>query len=284
MEIKPLSELGELLEREKKTPPEDREEMKAACIADDVPRFKATFDRWLTYGFNIHELDKVVCEAVCRNNVEILSIITSHGFVEPYYGYAREAVEHRAKDVLSYFLSQGWNINHTAQKYPAILWFAVADEDMTVWLLDHGADPNQQTLIDDTPMSQAVRDASLSTIKILFERGADVHKGQLLHHAVYHKTDSVAILSLLLEKGAILDANMYDNHDVSWSLYYILGLGTALHHAATAGNLDAVKYLLDQGADPTIKDMRNRTPLGCVGPDHPEITAVLETAMKNHAA
>ena len=55
---------------------------------------------------------------------------------------------------------------------------------MTLWLLDHGADPNKQCSIDLTPLSYAVEQASPPTVKLLLDRGGDVHKGQLLHHAV----------------------------------------------------------------------------------------------------
>ncbi|KAI9371705.1 hypothetical protein BJX61DRAFT_510421 [Aspergillus egyptiacus] len=53
------------------------------------------------------------------------------------------------------------------------------DEDMVLWLLDHGAEPNQQCLIDLTPISVAIRDAAVSTIHLLFDVGAIAHKGQL---------------------------------------------------------------------------------------------------------
>lgn len=55
---------------------------------------------------------------------------------------------------------------------------------MALWLLDYGADPNKQCSIDLTPLSYAVEQASLPTVKQLLDRGGDVHKGQLLHHAV----------------------------------------------------------------------------------------------------
>ncbi|KAL4783317.1 putative hspc200 [Aspergillus varians] len=277
-------EFDNVIESWRKTPREDIDEMKTACIANDLPRFKAAFDKWTSYGFNVHELADVVREAVCCNNVGIVSTISSNGYQGPD-AFAKEAVEHKAKDVLSYFLDTKWDINATAQTYPAVLSFAVQDEDMTFWLLDHGADPNQQCLIDLTPMSMAMRDAPISIIKLLLDRGADVHRGQLLHHAVHRKSDEIAVLDLLLDKGASVNRKMYDDHPFSWSMYFFMGLGTALHDAAEEGKVNVVRYLLDKGADPTIKDGRDRTPLECVeASEHPEIVAILKSAIERHVA
>ena len=92
---------------------------------------------------------------------------------------------------------------------------------MTLWLLDHGADPNKQCSIDLTPLSYAVEQASPPTVKLLLDRGGDVHKGQLLHHAVDRQTDTIEILGMLLERGAPLNSKMYENHYPSFGDYTI---------------------------------------------------------------
>src|SRR4051812_34979829 len=132
---------------------------------------------------------------------------------------------------------------------------------MTLWLLEHGADPNQQCSIDLTPMSYAVERASLGTIAILFERGVDVQKGELLQHAIERTTDIIEVLALLLDKGARLNSKMYEDHYFSWRLYYFMGLGTVLHKAADMGKLDVVRYLISKGADTSIRDAIGRTAL-----------------------
>jgi hypothetical protein len=40
------------------------------------------------------------------------------------------------------------------------------------------------------------------------------------------------MLAMLLERGALLDSKMYENHYFSWRLYHFMDLGTALHKAA----------------------------------------------------
>ncbi|KAL4908515.1 hypothetical protein BDW74DRAFT_166168 [Aspergillus multicolor] len=240
----------------RKTPQEDIDAMKASCITNDIARFKSAFDKWSTHGLDIHELSDLAEEAISHDNVQALSILVENRF-QGLGGSARSAIEHRSKDVLAYMLETGWDINK----------FAVKDEDMLPWLLDHGADPNQQSLIDLTPMSYAVKETPISTIELLLDRGADVSKGQLLHRAIERESDEIAVLDLLLQRGAPLNARRYDNHPYSAKiLFFYLPHGTALHHASGAGKHGVVQFLLDQGADPTIMDTKGKFALAGVRP------------------
>lgn len=150
---------------------------------------------------------------------------------------------------------------------------------MTIWLLDHGADPNQQCSIDLNPMSYAVERASLSTIRLLLDRGADVQKGELLQHAAERRTEVVDVLDLLLENGAPLNARMYENHYFSYSLYCFMCLGTVLHRAADLGKVDAVRFLISRGIDVTVRDASGRTALDFAQESgYPEIIELLQPA------
>lgn len=141
--------------------------------------------------------------------------------------------------------------------------FVVEDRELTSWFLDRGADPNASCVLDLTPLSFAIRKASLETIVLLFERGGDVEKGQLAHHAVERESDELEVLKLLDRRGASLDQPKYSNHQYSWNLQYFMGLGTPLHRAAQLGKAEVVSYLLDKGADPSIRDSKGRTALEC---------------------
>lgn len=133
---------------------------------------------------------------------------------------------------------------------------------MAAWLLDHGADPNQQCVIDFTPLSLAVETAPISVIQLMLRHGGDARKGQLLHHAVKRNSDNIAVLSLLIEKGADINSTMYKDYP-SWALFYFMGLGTALHKAAELGKVDVVHYLISEGANLDIKDANGHTALEC---------------------
>jgi len=140
--------------------------------------------------------------------------------------------------------------------------FIVKDWELTNWFLDHGADPNAGCYFDYTPMSCAVKNAPMKTVKLLFERGSDIKKGQLIHHAIERGSqDVIEMLDLLLQKGAQLNERKYEDHWPSWNMMFFMGLGTPLHGATRARKLQAVDYLLTKGADLKVKDSMDRTAL-----------------------
>ncbi|PLB54802.1 putative hspc200 [Aspergillus steynii IBT 23096] len=258
------------------TSPEIIQEMVAACAVGDFPRFKSTFDTWTCLNLDIHDLDSVMIQAVRQDQKDVVAELLQQG-LQVHQDYALQAIRHRSKEVLNTLLQHGWNINNpTSALRPPALGCAVDDEEMTLWLLNHGADPNKQCSIDLTPLSYAVEEASLPTLRLLLDRGGDVHKGQLLHHAVERQTNIIEVLGMLLERGAPLNSKMYEKHYPSWRLYYFMGLRTPLHKAAELGKADVVRYLVDQGADVGIKDARDRSAMDWAAlNNHQEIVELL---------
>lgn len=139
---------------------------------------------------------------------------------------------------------------------------AIEDEEMTNWLLDHGADPNQRCYIDLTPLFLAIESAPISIISLMFRRGGDARKGQLLHHAIERRSGTIEVLKLLLARGVPLDSTAYEDGP-SWTLFHFMGLGTALHKAADLGKVDIVNFLISEGANKGVKDANGRTPIEC---------------------
>ncbi|KAL1891986.1 hypothetical protein Sste5346_007330 [Sporothrix stenoceras] len=141
---------------------------------------------------------------------------------------------------------------------------------MTLWLIDHGADPNQRPVIDTTAMSMPALYAPPSLIReLLDDYGGDIHRGQLLHHALDRQSttgrngdsDTIKVLSLLLERGAILNRTMDADDAPSRIMYCFVDHGTPLHKAADKSNIKAVRYLLSQGADTSILSSKKKTAL-----------------------
>lgn len=131
------------------------------------------------------------------------------------------------------------------------------DEKLCKWLLEHGADPNAQSVLDITPLSVAVQEASFSIIKLLFEYGGSIEHGQLLHYAIRRvRADYLEVLVFILDKGPHVNQVMYENRPACYELQKPFGIGTPLHEAADMGRLDVVDVLLARGADPNIKDAR----------------------------
>jgi ankyrin repeat protein len=141
--------------------------------------------------------------------------------------------------------------------------FVVENWEVTNWFLDHGADPNATCYLDLTPLSFAIQRSSVRIINLLFERGGDITRGQLLHHAIERKEDTIEVLELLLQKGAMINARMYENHLPSWNFQCFKGIGTPLHKATELGKADVVSFLVQKGADPSIRDSKGRTVLDC---------------------
>lgn len=98
-------------------------------------------------------------------------------------------------------------------------------------LLDKGADPRQP---DDKPLKTAIQKRLLPMIELLIARGASIDDSAGLAAAAQAK--DLALLQLLLDKGANVDA-------------IETGGQTALFHAASQGNTEMVRTLIQRGAD-----------------------------------
>jgi len=91
---------------------------------------------------------------------------------------------------------------------------------------------------------------------MLFARGADISQGQLLHHAVLRpvsEDEVIKLVELLLGKGASVNEIQYENHPQTYGELVNFSLGTPPHYAAQAGKRMVVSYLLEKGADLSIK-------------------------------
>ncbi|RHZ70278.1 hypothetical protein CDV55_100258 [Aspergillus turcosus] len=246
----------------RQTPTETIENLCSLCINDDLQTFQNTIKLLLARpkpeGFAIEELGKVMMEAIKQDNSGFVSTLLSHGFpIQPCY--TLEATLHKAKGALACYIKEGWDINEPVGDIkPPVLGYAVGDEQMTTWLLDHGADPNKRCEIDCTPLSYAVQLAPISIIELMLSRGGDVRKGQLLQYAIFRATDLNDVISLLVDKGAPLNATMHqDGHTLM--RFWPMSLGTPLHIAAELGKTDAVRHLVNLGADISVKDANGRT-------------------------
>ena len=140
-----------------------------------------------------------------------------------------------------------------------------------------GVDVNQSIRDGETPLMSAA-EKSLEIVQILLEKGAKVNdrseKGKTAVRSAI-QFGSVAVLTALLDKGAIIDPE--DNlliYAVDQKKYNIVqkllqqGVdinqadskgSTALIHAVQWGDVDMVRLLIDAGANISIKDEMGRT-------------------------
>ena len=94
---------------------------------------------------------------------------------------------------------------------------------MTIWLLDHGADPNTRCDIDNTPLSYAARYAALPTIDLLLRRGGHVRIGQLVYNAIYRESETLEVVEMLVDRGAPFNSLTYEDHQYSRNMFPFMG-------------------------------------------------------------
>jgi ankyrin repeat protein len=121
-------------------------------------------------------------------------------------------------------------------------------------LLDAGADPNVQAAWGDSPLYDAVGNREFEAALFLLEAGADVNRKNKWDETVlYYYVQYLwfnDILPAIIAAGADIEA--------PGSLSG--GLRTPLINAAYWANTDAVRILIDSGADIDARTMREKQP------------------------
>jgi hypothetical protein len=85
-------------------------------------------------------------------------------------------------------------------------------------------------MFDETPLSIAIRDATLEVIKLLFDHGGSIECGEMLHFAICRqRQDCLDVVKLVLAKRAPVNSLEFESDAISWSWWNPFGLGTALH-------------------------------------------------------
>jgi len=147
--------------------------------------------------------------------------------------------------VVQNLLARGFDPNTISPDGQAGLIFALRDPALKVLdvLLAHPETKVEvRTLKDESPLMLAAFKGLTSVCKTLIARDADVNKPGWtpLHYAA--TTGHLETMALLLEKFAYIDAASPNG-------------STPLMMASMYGSTDAVRFLLDAGADPALKNL-----------------------------
>ena len=163
------------------------------------------------------------------------------------------------------------------------------DEEAVRLLINHGADINQPGEDDHAPLIITInhKDIDITALKLLIESGADVniedkdYQMQPLIYLLYNHWEDVSEAArLLLDAGADINhkpngmtALMIARHQNVAKLLIDRGVDihaesqgfNALYTASLYGNLEIVKYLVENGLDPSAANKKGKTPLMYAG-------------------
>ena len=136
----------------------------------------------------------------------------------------------------------------------ALHWASMEENyDIIKLLLENGADPNIMNLVFKNPLYFSVKNGDFNAVKIMLENKGDATEifdgGETLLYIIasrYEYKNDIA--KLLIQHGVNINAqNRLGN--------------TALHRAILRYNIDLVRILLENGADPYISNKENKNSL-----------------------
>ena len=131
------------------------------------------------------------------------------------------------------------------------------------WLVAIGADVNARSTLDESPLSDAIAYGSMDTIHFLLEQGANIHHGNLLHHAALRsdQQEGALLVEDLARRGTDVNAYRFDSPGVfRWRATY--KQLTPLHVACGKMNIPVARALLQNSADPYRRMLHAREDIG----------------------
>ncbi|HOJ50144.1 MAG TPA: ankyrin repeat domain-containing protein [Spirochaetota bacterium] len=188
--------------------------------------------------------DKAIGYIGNLNKTDILSIKDSKG-----RGIINHATSLNDISLVQLLLSKGIDINFKDDLGFTALHDAVisSNKDMVLFLLSKGANPNIGDNRGITPLMFAIKNGEEQIFRILLpvtnKYTKDLAEKNVLHYCVYY--NRVDMLKVIINDYKLL-INQKDN----------IGR-TPLHYAASLGNIEIVKILLENGANPNILDYSN---------------------------
>ena len=171
----------------------------------------------------------------------------------------RYAVEGANPVTLRKLVERGWYINSRDERGAPVIKHAVHNENLLKWFISNGADLNQVDKRGNSVLSTAVlTGAPRSTVTLLLEHGADIANSNAMHMAAAR--GDVDVIRFLHGYGANVNQKQNQNHpqlqekNKDGDSVKPLDSGTPLHNAAAKGNFEAIKVLLEMGANPELQD------------------------------
>ncbi|KAE8677161.1 Potassium channel AKT1 [Hibiscus syriacus] len=142
-------------------------------------------------------------------------------------------------------------------------------ENCILLLLDYGADPNCKDSEGNVPLWEAMLAGHDSVAKLLKENRASITSGDIGHYAcTAAEQNNLNLLKEIVQYRGDVTRPRHNGY-------------TALHVAVCEGNIEIVKYLMDQGADIDKLDVHGWTPRDLAEQQgHEEIKTMFESEKK----
>jgi ankyrin repeat protein len=232
-----------------------------------------TLQGWLASGWAVNSADErgntPLIHAAAAGNVATVKMLLGAGAdpkmanslgVTPLMAGAPAAVKAKL------LIDAGADVNAVSGmgRTPLVVAAAVPGNSVTVkMLVERGADWKALDKMGINAFVAAAKAGNFEAVRLLAGRGADVSYspkigGTALHMAAANR--DAAMVRYLLSGNAKVDALLDFSHPVPAGKVAIDRI-TPLMFAAAYGPIDAVKALLDAGADVNAKDIRGMTPL-----------------------
>lgn len=144
-------------------------------------------------------------------------------------------------ELVSFLLSQGASVTAQTSEGTSALYAAALEghTDVVQLLIDFDASVDQPRHDGWTPIMAAAQHNHVDLLRLLLANGADLSAGSRPALIVAAQNNSIQVLQLLLEKGVEVDVTASEDNGSKY---------TALLSASSAGHLDVVRLLIDNGA------------------------------------
>ena len=183
--------------------------------------------------------------AIAFGALGVLSLPAKAGAVEEFF----IAIQRDDGDAITTLLRRGFDPNTRDSTGEVGLTLALKNGSAKAFAAQMAArqvNVEARNLQDESPLMMAALKGNLDAVNALLARDVDVNKpgwAPLHYAASAGSPQHVQIIRLLLENHAYIDAASPNGT-------------TPLMMAAQYGSTDAVQLLLDEGADPTLKNQR----------------------------
>ncbi|KAM3417759.1 hypothetical protein BST61_g5988 [Cercospora zeina] len=190
-----------------------------------------------------HDLLELLFETLVEHGVSVDAMAVKSAVALPLQS---------ATVYLDILFALGWEINAAlGNTEPPVLSVALSSLPLVYWLLQKGADPNAACDIDYTPLSVAVKGASIWVVQLMLQYAQHSHNGHLAFYATQRSdtSESTRIIRLLHQHHKPIDETLFQDTK-SYRFRGQFLRGTPLYYACKNANLPIALTLLALGANP----------------------------------